>query len=187
MTQEQTSAPIPPPATYNILGREVPRTLFRGVCTGFILFISTLFFRGCCVTEVDSHELGYRYDRRTGRINVLPRTGYVVYPPLFVSVHTIDLRPMQVCITGSDSSMSSVNSRVLNCKLVRFNRNGLELFLSWHGREDYDYDKLSPILRNYAYDGSGRHYPFLDVLRELRGDAEPIPNSVQGDGGVRNP
>ncbi len=73
---------------------------------------------------------------------------------------------MQVCINA--------NARVLNCKLVRFNPDGLDLFLSWHGRNDYhgpnttSTDNLSPILMSYAFDGSGTEYPFLTVLRDLR-------------------
>lgn len=164
---------------------DIPNSVIKLVIFFVVLLIGAGVFRGCCVTEVDSHELGFRYDRRTGRTTVVPRTGYIVYTPLLVSVQTIDLRPMQVCITGSDSGSSSVNTRVLNCKLVRFNRNGLDLFLSWHGRDDYDHDTLAPILRNYAYDGSGRHYPFLDVLRELRSDVEPASATTSAtDGGT---
>ncbi len=82
----------------------------------------------------------------------------------------------------------SANSRVLNAKLVQFNPDevdpdtgmrGLELFLSWHGRGNYDGPNVSgssfasstpfsDILTSYAYEGSGKSYPFLTIIRELK-------------------
>ena len=135
-----------------------------------LVMFSTIFVRGCCITFVDSYELGYRYDLRTGKISRVNHTGYVLHAPLVVEVHTVDLRPMQVCINA--------NSRVLNCKLVQFQEEGLELFLSWHGRNDYESGeggRLHPILMSYAYDGSGRAYPFLKIVRELKADEKAAP------------
>lgn len=159
----------------------------------FILVIAGVF-RGCCVTFVDSYELGYRYDLRRGTTTVLNRSGYFLQPPVVVQIHTIDLCPMQVCITasGSTSGDDGVNGRVLNCKLVRFNPAGLTQFLALHGRDDYDHDKLAPLLRIYAYDDTRRVYPFLDVLRELRTQdpsapatsAAPTP-TLTGDAAVQ--
>lgn len=144
-----------------------------------LIIIGAVGFRVAFVNFVDNYELGYKYDLlEGGKITHLftidtdgdttnfaydglrPQTGYFVTPPFFVKIHTIDLRPMQVCINA--------NSRVLNCKLVRFNPAGLDLFLSWHGRGDYTAVTLNPILMSYAYDGSGKVYPFLDILRELK-------------------
>jgi hypothetical protein len=137
------------------------------------LLVLAVLFRGLFVNFIDNYELGYKYDLRSGKIEVLERTGYVVTPPLVVKVHTVDLRPMQVCINA--------NQRVLNCKLVQFNKAGLELFLSWHGRNDYEgpgnsgggtvgsgTTAFSEILKSYAYDGSSRIYPFLTIIRELK-------------------
>ena len=129
-----------------------------GICgAGLVLLI---LFRMMFVNYVDNYQLGYKFDARTGYITVLPHQGYVVTPPFVVSVHTIDLRPMQVCI--------SAIQRVLNCKLVQFDQEGLDLFLSWHGRANYPMVSLQDILKNYAYDGGGRAYPFLKVLKELK-------------------
>lgn len=136
------------------------------------LFVGLLGLRIFCVNFVDNYELAYKYDKRTGQIERIDRTGYVVTPPFLVAVHSVDLRPMQVCINA--------NARVLNCKLVQFDPDGLELFLSWHGRNDYDGGvytsrdgqpsggNLNQILMSYAFDGSGKTYPFLKVLRELK-------------------
>ena len=98
---------------------------------------------------------------------MLKHTGYIPQMPIVQSVHHIDLRPMQVCI--------SAIQRVLNCKLVQFNTTGIETFIAWHGRGNYDIGagQFNEILKNYAYDGSGKDYPFLTVLRELKNDEKP--------------
>ena len=122
------------------------------------------------VDFVDNYELGYTYDKRTGKITVLQKKGYIVTPPFLVSVHTVDLRPMQVCINA--------NARVLNCKLVQFDPAGLQTFVDWHGRDNYDGPSatsthtspgsLEDILKSYAFDGLEKSYPFLRIIRELK-------------------
>lgn len=124
---------------------------------------------------VDNYELGYKFDMRSGAITVLEHPGFHMVVPIFESVHTIDTRPRQVCINvGADSGTtgSSANCRVLNCKLVQFDKAGLSLFLEWHGRDDYSGQTLDDLLKIYAYDGSGKGYPFLKVLRELKAGEE---------------
>lgn len=130
-----------------------------------VFFILLLIAKGMFLDFIDSYELGYKFDKRTGRLTTINRTGWVATPPFVVSVHTLDMRPVQVCINA--------NQRVLNCKLVQFNPKGLELFLSWHGRGDYSIESdmtggFTDILRSYAYSGSNESYPFLTVLKELR-------------------
>lgn len=158
------------------------RVIFRSIGWFFFLLFCLLFFRITFVNYIDNYELGYKFDARTGEITILPHSGYWVTPPFVVSVHHIDERPMQVCI--------SAIQRVLNCKLVQFNPDpaAVKLFLSWHGRQNYDGpDTSTPtngsttvtntyfqnVLMNYAYDGSGKTYPFLTVLRELKADESP--------------
>ncbi len=132
-----------------------------------LALVVAIGFRCMFVNFVDNYEIGYSFDALSGKVERLGRTGYFVTPPFIKKVHTIDGRPMQVCIT-------SIN-RVLNCKLVQFNPAGLEVFLSWHGRDDYDNNSingapslLNQILMAYAYEGSGKSYPFLIVIRELK-------------------
>lgn len=145
------------------------RVLWAGGIALVLALLGGLFVRACCVTNVDSYEMGYRYDLRDGQISRINRTGYVPHVPVLVEVHTVDLRPMQVCINA--------NARVLNCKLVQFQAEGLETFLAWHGRANYingesagSSKNLNPILMSYAFDGSGKTYPFLKILRELRSE-----------------
>ncbi|MCR4314079.1 MAG: hypothetical protein NUV84_02435 [Candidatus Uhrbacteria bacterium] len=133
------------------------------VFTLVLALLALTIFRIGWVNHIDNYELGYQFDRRTGEISVIPHAGYVITPPILVKVHAVDLRPMQVCINA--------NARVLNCKLVRFNSEGLALFLEWHGRGDYSAMALNPILMSYAYENAGKTYPFLTILRELKTDA----------------
>jgi hypothetical protein len=121
------------------------------------------------VSFIDNYEFGYTFDTRTGKVEPImdnygePKTGYVITPPFLVKVHTIDLKPMQVCINA--------NSRVLNCKLVKFNPKGFKLFVDWHGRDNYDLHNLRNILMSYAYDGTSNieaDYPFITIMKELQ-------------------
>ena len=131
-----------------------------GLVAALVLALLALItFRVGWVNHIDNYELGYTFDSRNGEITVIPHSGYVITPPVLVAVHTMDLRPMQVCINA--------NARVLNCKLVRFNPEGLDLFLEWHGRGDYSAMNLNGILMSYAYENAGKTYPFLTILREL--------------------
>lgn len=148
-------------------------------CAGAFVFglFGLFLFRILFLNYVENYELGYQFDNRTGELTVLEHTGYIITPPFVVHVHTIDLRPMQVCINA--------NNRVLNCKLVKFNPEGLLTFVEWHGRDDYEpggagtSSDLSEILKSYAFDGSGKNYPFLTVIRDLRPEDDPktVPNS----------
>ena len=141
------------------------------------LLVLLLLFRMMFVNYVENYQLAYQFDTRNGQITILPDRGYIVTWPVLVRVNTIDLRPMQVCI-------SSV-LRVLNCKLVQFNADNpdaVRAFLDWHGRRDYEgpnagsspglsnSNTFQSLLMNYAYDGRGQSYPFLTILRELRSD-----------------
>lgn len=153
-----------------LMGIRMSNWLIALCISVLIIFIALAGFMATCVNFVDNYEVGYRFDtfgEKAGKIEVLPRTGYFVTWPYKTKIHTIDGRPMQVCI-------SSIN-RVLNCKLVQFNPKGIDLFLSWHGRSDYDNSGttqypslLNQILMAYAYEGSGKEYPFLTVIRELK-------------------
>ena len=137
-------------------------------------FVGLLVFRMFFVTFVDNYELGYIYNARTGKVVRMERTGYVVATPFINAVHTIDLRPGQVCMNA--------NARVLNCKLVRFNPDGFDTVITWHGRgagEGEGYATSSSgggtsggiyeILKSYAFNvNEGRDCPFLTILDDMR-------------------
>jgi hypothetical protein len=132
-----------------------------------ILFIS-LLFRGVFFTFIDNTEYGYKFDAISGEIVELvnpdgtPKQGYIFAWPIVERVHTIDMRPMQVCINA--------NSRVLNCKLVEFDPKGFKTLISWHGRQDYSGLMFEQIMMSYAYDPSSKSYPFLKISKELKNE-----------------
>ena len=127
-----------------------------------LLGVFRLFF----VDFVDNYELGYKYDLRSGQVEVLRESGYYVSWPVVVKIHEIDLRPGQVCMNA--------NSRVLNCKLVRFNPDGFETFIKWHGRGAGSGGANSggdiyEILRSYAFNvNGGVDCPFLTIEDDMR-------------------
>ena len=175
---------------------------FLGNSWGLLLTLLVLslvglaIFRVVFVNFVDNYEMAYKFDARTGQTTILTTTdpvtnqqvydhGYFVTWPFVVKIHTVDMRPMQVCINA--------NARVLNCKLVQFNPAGIGTFLSWHGRDNYDgpgnassnssgdssgTTSFSEILKSYAYDGIGRSYPFMTVLRELKPEESTASTSL---------
>lgn len=128
-----------------------------------VVLVASPFVYRSFYTYVDSYEFAYKFDSMSGKLYALrdrhgkPVQGYVFAVPLLQSVHTIDMRPMQICI--------SANSRVLNCKLVQFNVRGWRTFVDWHGRDNYSGEKLKDILMSYAYDPAGNDYTFLDVKK----------------------
>lgn len=136
-----------------------------GVLLAFLLLIA-LLLRVTFVDFVDNYEFGYRFNALTGEITELDQKGYIWSAPFITKIHKIDTRPFQVKV--------SANDRVLNAKLVQFNPKGYKLFISWHGRDDYDKIKLDPILTSYAFDPSQNEYPFLNVLKELKNEEKNL-------------
>jgi hypothetical protein len=143
------------------------RLVYLGITLLSLLVLLGLF-RITFVNFVDYHELGYKYDRRTGEITILKDNGYYVTLPFVVKIYTIDKRPTQVCINA--------NNRVLNCKLVRFDTSGFNTFIKWHGVGNYEISNgtvkgsLDDILMSYAYDPYRENIPFLKVDKELKND-----------------
>jgi len=138
-----------------------------GVGSIFVLaLLVALFLRVTFVNFVDNYEFGYKFDALSGEITELDQKGYIWSAPFITKIHTIDTRPFQVKV--------SANDRVLNAKLVQFNPKGYKLFISWHGRDDYDKMKLDPILTSYAFDPSQNEYPFLNVLKELKNEEKNL-------------
>jgi hypothetical protein len=125
---------------------------------GLVIFI---FWYALWVTDVDNYELGFSFDRQSGKIERIDRTGWVIRTPFRYSVHKLDLRPHQLTI--------SANQRVLNAKLVKFNPAGLATFVEWHGRSAGDeLSNLLEILKCYAFDkADGKDCPFLEVVQEI--------------------
>jgi hypothetical protein len=144
------------------------RTFYNFLIGVGILLVLGLIGLVSTVDFIDNYEVGYKFDLRTGEIDIIERQGYVITPPFVVKVHTIDLRPMQVCITGG----TTANTRILNCKLIQFNPGGLRVFIEWHGRGSYRNSGLNSsfnqILMSYVYEGTSTKYPFVNIVKELK-------------------
>lgn len=126
-----------------------------------ISFIGLVIFRLFWVTHIDNYEIGFVFDKVTGKVERIDKQGWVVRTPIRYSVHAIDGRPYQITI--------SANERVLNAKLCRFNPEGLDTFVEWHGRAAGDMrSNLLEILKCYAFDKEGgKDCPFLEVIDEV--------------------
>lgn len=140
---------------------------FIGGVLGFVLVACVLFWM-LFVNHIDQHEFAYKVERlEGGKLSSIPEKGWVVTPPFITKVYTIDMRPRQVCQrmgkVGSGDTTDGVNGRVLNCKLVQFNPDGLKILIDWHGIQEGD---ISGILGIYAYDQLGRPYPFLTIKEQ---------------------
>lgn len=146
------------------IGRFIPSLKKVGITLAGLLaisFIGFLIWFGFWVTIIDNYELGYVFDKVSGKITRVEKQGWIVRTPIRYKVHTIDIRPYQIMI--------SANERVLNAKLCRFNPEGLQTFVEWHGRgAGSSKAELLEILKCYAFDTvSGKDCPFLTVVHEI--------------------
>lgn len=135
-----------------------------GILVGIALF-GAIFFWTFCVSFVDNYEFGFTYDRFNGKVEALPRTGYIVRNPIKYAIHSVDTRPYQISITAH----FGISSRILNAKLVKFNPEGLKEFVAWHGRDAGDnLGNLQEIMKCYAFDKEGgKDCPFITILNEI--------------------
>jgi hypothetical protein len=136
--------------------------IIAGISLAGLLILSGLAFwiwYANWVNHVEKTELGFIFDKRTGQITKVEHAGWVIATPWWQDVHTIDLRPNQVCMNA--------NQRVLNCKLVQFDPAGFNTFIDWHGRFAGPY--VYEILRSYAFNvNEGRDCPFLTIKDDMR-------------------
>lgn len=135
-----------------------------------IIFTLVLAFtaRVTCFNYVERHEFPYMFDSYTGEIKEINKQGYVFSYPIIQKVYTFETRPIQICLQ-TESMSSSVNSRVLNCKLVRFIPKYYKEFIALHGAYSYDANDLRNILRIYAFEENADKgkYPFLSIEKTL--------------------
>lgn len=151
---------------------------YLGIAVGALLLLA-LLVRALCFTFIDNYEFGYKFDKVTGEVTPLVNEdgtyvrGFVYQRPFVDAIHTFDLRPFQICI--------SANSRVLNCKLVRFNPDGFETFIDWHGRGNYSKENLADIFMSYAYDPDEKDFPFLLIDKGTNKDKNEAVNKTITD------
>lgn len=138
--------------------------------TKIILIVSAIILVFGLITfaagfnSIAKHEYAFTFDRFSGEIKPVNRTGWLLVNPFKYGVNTIDLRPYQIRISAN----LDVGERVLNAKLVRFNPNGLNQFIANHGRDAGDnLTNLKEIFKCYAFapDG-GKNCPFIIIEEE---------------------
>lgn len=144
---------------------------------GLVISVATLIIAFCAwyafwVNFVENYEYGFYYNKFTGKIKQVEHTGWIIATPWEEDVHKIDTRPYQVSI--------SANARILNAKLVKFNPEGIETFIEWHGRAAGDkLDNLREILKSYAFDrNEGTDCPFLKVVDVLAPHQNVLTNTI---------
>ncbi len=135
------------------------------VCVLAILFC---FYLGL-FNYTEPTEVGVARNRMSGQMWLQEGGGWHVTAP-WVSVSTIDIRPLRVSVTTTGRGYSA--------KLVQFNAREWRKFVDtegfryywWANRFSYnfgyheEYRGMRDILRGYAY--SSKRYPFLVVLQE---------------------
>lgn len=123
---------------------------------------------------VENYSYAYGWNQFTGeRIKLDKRCGWFSTTPIKIKIKSVDLRPVQVCIKGT----GDMSDRVLNCKLVRFNINGLDDFIKRHGIQDYPMSSVQDYLRVYAYDqilnsNLEKEYPFLIIEKDMNHEVD---------------
>lgn len=154
-----------------------------GILIGLLLVGALILFglwRAIFVTNVDNYELGFTFDRFSGKIEKTGEQGWIIRNPIRYSVHVLDLRPYQISLTADISA----GSRILNAKLVRFNPEGLDTFVEWHGRSAGDsLHNLKEIMKCYAFDKEeGRDCPFITILQDVAPTQNGAPRNVAAGG-----
>lgn len=147
----------------------------------FLLAIPALLFAAFgyyvfFLNHVTPPLIGVAYNSYSGTITIQDHPGWYK-TPFLVSVHYVDPRPVQVCL--------SVGSRVLNCKQVAFRIEGIKRFIETQGFDDWGYmgtnrpcmigdnlregsgcSGMTKILAGYAF--ADQKEPFYQVLEETR-------------------
>lgn len=141
------------------------------ILTGIIGFIGFFLFWLLCLNHLAPNEFGVAYNSMNGEVSVQDEPGWHLTSPM-VRVATIDTRPFQVCMGGS---------RILNCKLIRFKKEGVKEFVRVQGFEYWSHPQqmcsnigseqqrcsgLAATLMGYAY--TDPNVPFLEVIEEMK-------------------
>jgi hypothetical protein len=135
------------------------------VIAAVVLNILFYFF---CLNHIGPASVGIAYNALNGEVTSQKHAGWYITSP-FVRVASIDTRPTQVCLNAG--------TRILSCKLIEFVPEGAEEFVKLQGFRYYDgavvnnschdcNSDMYHILQGYAF--SGREYPFLRVIEELK-------------------
>jgi hypothetical protein len=129
--------------------------------------VCSLLFYILCWNHVHINEIGVAYNSMNGKVTIQENPGWYFTDP-FVEVVNISTIPHQVSIPSG--------AVVINTKIVRFKKEGVEEFIRLQGFSYSLNQSLSNILMGYAF--SGKEYPFLEVMQEAgpeKMNTTPLP------------
>lgn len=124
------------------------------IITG-VLVVLMFGFYIACLNHVEINEIGVAYNSYDGKVTIQENPGWYVTSP-FVRVVALSTVAHQVSIPSG--------AKVINTKIVRFKREGVEEFIRLQGFSITLHDSFDNILMGYAF--SGKSYPFLEIMQE---------------------
>lgn len=137
--------------------KDLPRYVRILIVSVTTLFLLSFLFWMLFLNHIGINEIGVAYNSSDGSITVQDKPGwYVTNPWTFVA--NFSTLPMKVTIPSS--------AAVINTKIVRFKREGVEEYIRLQGFSWFS-SNLENNLMGYAF--SGKEYPSLEVIQE----AEP--------------
>lgn len=129
--------------------------------------VCLFLFYVLCWNHVHINEIGVAYNSMNGKVTIQENPGWYLTNP-FVEVVNISTVPHQVSIPSG--------AVVINTKIVRFKKEGVEEFIRLQGFSYSLNQSLNNILMGYAF--SGKEYPFLEVMQEAgpeKMNTTPLP------------
>jgi hypothetical protein len=126
-----------------------------------------LLFYILCWNHVHINEIGVAYNSMNGKVDIQDNPGWYFTNP-FVEVVNLSTIPHQVSIPSG--------AVVINTKIVRFKKEGVQEFIRLQGFSYSLNQSLPNILMGYAF--SGKEYPFLEVMQEAgpeKMNTTPLP------------
>lgn len=139
----------------------VERNQNKITISAILFVVLPILFWMCFLNHIGINEFGLAYNSWSGQITIQDKPGWYLTSPLtFVS--NFSTLPMKVTIPS--------NAAVINTKIVRFKKEGVEEYIRLQGFSWFD-SSFESVLMGYAF--SGKQYPFLEVMQEA--GPETIP------------
>ena len=139
-----------------------------GIWAGSVVVLMLGFYI-LCLNHVHINEIGVAYNSLNGKVDVQDSPGWYFTSP-FVQVITLSTLPHRVSIPSA--------AVVINTKIVRFKKEGVEEFIRLQGFSYSLSQSFESILMGYAF--SGKTYPFLEIMQEAGPESmntTPLPHN----------
>lgn len=127
----------------------------KWLITGGVFAVLALLFFCFCLNHIEINQVGVAYNSIDGKVTIQDGPGWYLTSP-FVQVVALSTKAHQVSIPSG--------AVVINTKIVRFKKEGIEEFIRLQGFSYTLGQSFDNILMGYAF--SGKEYPFLEVMQE---------------------